>query len=239
MTFRLAAPRVLGLAVALVVITQGSSCGRAEPASRAPARGDTVGSTGATAAAPAAAPADSAARSTADRARVRGDSGAGAWMVMVSDFQCPYCKMWHDSTQGAIEREYVTTGKLRLAYVNFPLPSHKNAWPAAEAAMCAGAQGKFWAMHDALFAEQERWSRLSSPEAFFDTLAVRAGVDSGALRRCVSSGVMRPLIQADFDRSSSAGINSTPTFIVGDSVIEGAYPVARFRAVIDAALAKR
>jgi len=239
MTSRLAAPRVLGLAAVLVVIAQGSSCGRTEPAAREPTRTAGVGDAGAAAAAPTGAPADSVARGTADRARVRGDSGAGAWMVMVSDFQCPYCKMWHDSTEGSIEREYVRTGKLRLAYVNFPLPSHKNAWPAAEVAMCAGAQGKFWAMHDALFAEQARWSRLGSPEAFFDTLAVRAGVDSGALRRCVSSGVMRPLIQADFDRSSSAGINSTPTFIVGDSVIEGAYPVARFRTVIDAALAKK
>ncbi|HMH86433.1 MAG TPA: thioredoxin domain-containing protein, partial [Gemmatimonadaceae bacterium] len=85
----------------------------------------------------------------ADLARIQGSASAPVWVIEVSDFQCPYCKQWHDQTYAAFRDQYVNTGKVRLAYVNFPLASHVHAWPAAESAMCAGAQGKFWQMHDA------------------------------------------------------------------------------------------
>src|SRR3954452_15584930 len=90
----------------------------------------------------------------ADLARIQGSPTAPLWVIEVSDFQCPYCKQWHDQTYNTFLNQYVKTGKVRLAYVNFPLQSHAHAWPAAEAAMCAGAQGKFWAMHDPLFTTQ-------------------------------------------------------------------------------------
>src|SRR6478735_1170872 len=86
----------------------------------------------------------------ADLARIQGSPTAPLWVIEVSDFQCPYCKQWHDQTYNAFVDQFVKTGKVRLAYVNFPLQSHVHAWPAAEAAMCAGAQGRFWPMHDAL-----------------------------------------------------------------------------------------
>jgi protein-disulfide isomerase len=238
-------PRALRRAALLLLAAGATACGRKEESPREPtpahaANASSAGQDGAaTQPTASASPADSAARTAADRARVRGDSAARVWVVMISDFQCPYCKMWQDSTASRVVDEYVRTGKVRLAYINFPLPSHQNAWPSAQAAMCAGAQGKFWAMHDALFATQDRWSGMTSPEPLFDSLATSAGVDAKAMRQCVGSNVMRPLIQADLDRSSRAGVNSTPTFLVGDSVIAGAYPIDRFRTVIDAALAKQ
>jgi protein-disulfide isomerase len=175
-------------------------------------------------------------RARADRARIRGDSAAPVWLVMVSDFQCPYCRMWHDSTYHVLDREYVQTGKVRMAYLNYPLPSHRHAWPAAEASMCAGVQGKFWEMHDLIFDTQAEWTPLASAEAYFDSLATRAGANAAELRKCVRSGTVRALVQADLDRSAASGVSSTPTFIVGDSVIEGAHPAERFRRVLDAAL---
>src|SRR5204863_2147972 len=93
----------------------------------------------------------------ADLARIQGSSTAPLWVIEVSDFQCPYCKQWHDQTYNAFIDRYVKTGKVRLAYVNFPLGIHAHAFPAAEAAMCAGVQNKFWPMHDSLFAAQGRW----------------------------------------------------------------------------------
>ena len=89
----------------------------------------------------APAPADSIS-DRADRGRILGDSTAAIWIIMASDFQCPFCKQWHDSTFGKLTQEYVRTGKVRLAYMNYPLPQHKNAMPAAEASMCAAVQGK-------------------------------------------------------------------------------------------------
>ena len=160
-------------------------------------------------------------------------------MIEVSDFQCPYCKRWHDETWAALEAKYVRTGKLRVAFFNLPLPSHRNAWPAAEAAMCAAAQQKFWPYHDSLFVAQPRWSELAAPDSMFRRFAVAVGADTAQWNRCTASHATRPLIQGDKDRVTGAGVSSTPTFFVGDTVIEGAYPLADFERAIDAQLAKK
>src|SRR5918999_4616404 len=69
----------------------------------------------------------------ADAARIQGSASAPVWVVEVSDFQCPFCKTWHDSVYRALRREFVEPGTVRLAYINYPLPTHANALPAAEA----------------------------------------------------------------------------------------------------------
>jgi protein-disulfide isomerase len=174
----------------------------------------------------------------ADRGRVMGDTTAALWVVMASDFQCPFCKIWHDSTMGSVVQSYVKTGKVRLAYINFPLGQHRNAAPAAEAAMCASVQGKFWAMHDSLFARQERWGELPNAIPMFDTLATRVGVAMPAWRKCMSTHATAALIQADRDRGAAAGVGSTPTFFIGTRRLAGAVPFAEMRAAIDGELAK-
>jgi protein-disulfide isomerase len=171
----------------------------------------------------------------ADLARIQGSASAPVWVIEVSDFQCPFCKQWHDQTYAALRDQYVKTGKVRLAYVNFPLGSHIHAWPAAESAMCAAAQGKFWEMHDGLFATQGRWERLGSPAAVYDSLAHANGLDMSRWRDCVNSGMMKPLIQADHDRASKAGVGATPSFIIGDKILAGAQPIEELRKAIDSA----
>lgn len=178
--------------------------------------------------------------SAADRGRIRGSASAPVWLIEVSDFQCPFCKQWHDASFAAIDSEYVKTGKVRLAYLNFPLSSiHPNARAAAEAAMCASVQGKFWQLHESLFATQARWEGQSNPLPTFDSLAVAAGVDAPAWRNCMTTHATARLIDADRDRSRSAGVQSTPTFFIGDRKLEGAYPTDSFRVAIDSALARK
>jgi protein-disulfide isomerase len=174
----------------------------------------------------------------ADLARIQGSPNAPLWVIEVSDFQCPYCKQWHDETYPAFRDEFVRTGKVRLAYVNFPLAQHQYAWPAAEAAMCAGAQGKFWQMHDALFSTQTTWEALPSPATFFDSLARAQGVDDDRWRQCVQSGKMKTWIQADHDRAQGAGAASTPSFMIGDRLLVGAQPIEELRRAIDSAMTK-
>jgi protein-disulfide isomerase len=174
----------------------------------------------------------------ADLARIQGSPAAPIWVIEVSDFQCPFCKQWHDETYQVFRDEFVRTGKVRLAYVNFPLAQHQYAWPAAESAMCAGAQGKFWEMHDALFNTQSRWEALPSPTAFFDSLARAQGVDVARWRQCVQSGKMKAWIQADHDRAQTAKVASTPSFIIGDKLLVGAQPIEEIRRAIDSALVK-
>ena len=175
----------------------------------------------------------------ADLARIRGAETAPVWLVEISDFQCPFCKQWHDETFAKIDQEYVKTGKVRMAYLNFPLTRiHKNAQVAAEAAMCAGVQGKFWELHSSLFQSQPRWAESKTPVVVFDSLARAAGVELKAWDRCMTSHATAKLIEADRDRSAKAGVESTPTFFVGDRALAGAYPVDTFRVAIDQALAK-
>lgn len=174
----------------------------------------------------------------ADLARIQGSATAPVWVIEVSDFQCPYCRQWHEQTYAAFRDEMVKTGKVRLAYVNFPLESHVYAWPAAESAMCAGAQGKFWPMHDALFATQPRWQSMSAPTPVFDSLAQSNGLDMQRWRECLQSGKMKPLIEADRDRASRAGANATPTFLIGDKILAGAQSLDELRRAVDSALVK-
>jgi len=176
--------------------------------------------------------------SRADKSRIQGSATAPIWLVEVSDFQCPFCKMWHDSTYETIKKEFVASGQVRMAYVNYPIASHANAVPAATAAMCAAEQDKFWQMHDALFSSQDQWAGLPDASATLESLAQKVGVNVPRWRECVKSGVMQRLIFADRQRGTSSGVNSTPSFFIGDEVIRGAAGAPDFRAAIKKARAK-
>ena len=180
---------------------------------------------------------DTALLRKADLGRIVGDSAAKVIVLEISDFQCPFCKGFHDSTYAALRAAYVDNGKARLAYVNLPLRMHQNAWPAAEAAMCASAQGRFWTMHDSLFNAQPRWGTIAKPDTMFSRFARSMSLNAAAFDGCQSSHATRPMIASDADRASSAGISATPAFIIGDSVLSGAYPFPDFKRVIDANLA--
>ncbi|MDX2183540.1 MAG: thioredoxin domain-containing protein [Gemmatimonadaceae bacterium] len=179
------------------------------------------------------------AMAAADRGRIQGSDSAKLWIIVMSDFQCPFCKRWHDETDAVIRRDYVNTGKAKLAFINFPLRSHKNAVPTAEAAMCAAAQGKFWPYHDALFATQERWSGMADPSPLLDELAAKtAGLDVAAHRTCRSERQMKLLVESDLQRGVSAGVSGTPAFVIGTQSLGGALPAAEFVRVIEQELQK-
>jgi protein-disulfide isomerase len=195
------------------------------------------------AAAPPAAPAFDLART--DKARLAGSESAKVWFIMGSDFECPYCKAFHDETWPRIEQEYVKTGKLRVAFMNFPMnlkapPMHPRSVPSAEVAMCAGAQDKFWQMHDSLFASQDRWARVPNPTPVWESLAQSLGLDMTAWRNCLSSHATRTQVEQDFSRMAQVGVTGTPSFVIGDSLaVVGAAPFEEFRKAIDAALARK
>jgi protein-disulfide isomerase len=215
--------------LALVALAAVNACskGNAEPAKAPPVPTTTA----------SAVPGRDAEVEAADRGRILGAAAAPVWMLVVSDFQCPYCKTWHDNSFAEIKKNYVDTGKLRVAYVNFPLRIHPNAVPAANAAMCASAQGKFWETQDKIFDTQDKWKDISNPAAYFDSLAVSTGVDAAKQKACASSGKMKALVDGDVERYSRVGVQSTPTFYVGARIILGAQPTPEFRRVIDSVLA--
>jgi protein-disulfide isomerase len=174
----------------------------------------------------------------ADESRIAGNATAKVWVLIVSDFQCPYCKDWHDSVSKPFQREFVATGKVRLAYVHFPLRQHANAVPAAEASMCAGAQGKFWEYHDRLFATVGTWGTHPAPQQLFFSLARELKLDSTQFATCLSEGLMRPMVQADYQRGVQMNVRSTPTFFVGSTMIPGVASLQALRSAVNQAVPK-
>ena len=180
---------------------------------------------------------DSALVAAADRSRILGDSAAPLWIVIVSDFQCPFCKVWHDQTFPALKKDFVDNGRVRLAYLNLPLDQHQHARTTAEMAMCAGAQGRFWEFHDALFDTQNAWSGLPPGTTYFDSVAATAKVDRPRLNECMKAHTMQSIVEADYQRAIEAKVRSTPTFFIGNDIrLAGAVSIDMMRDSITKAL---
>jgi protein-disulfide isomerase len=166
--------------------------------------------------------------------RSKGRLTAPVTIYEMSDFQCPYCRDFALNTLPALEREYIATGKVRLVFIVFPMQNiHPNAMAAAEVALCAAHENKFWPVHDALFAKQPDWAPLKDPKAYLLALADSAGGVSGAVRQCVDSGSGRDAVEVDIAAAQRTGAHSTPTFYIEGGLIEGDAPAAVFRQVLD------
>ena len=173
----------------------------------------------------------------AEESRMKGAPSAPVTIVEVSDFQCPYCRQFAEQTWAQLDSAYVRTGKVRFLFVHYPLPNHRQAFAASKAALCAGVQGKFWEMHDRIFAAQREWSGQADASQRFARMAVGLGVDAGQWRDCMDNDRVAALIISDIMRASSA-VEGTPTFILnGQKAVSGALSFADLSREIDAFLA--
>jgi len=118
--------------------------------------------------------------------------------------------------------------KVRFVYKDFPLPSHPNAQKAAEAARCAGDQGKYWEMHDLMFADI---GALSVPQ--LKQGAAKLRLDQAAFDQCLDSGKHEAVVRADYAGGEKLGVNSTPTMYINGRPLIGAQPYEAFKQVID------
>jgi protein-disulfide isomerase len=136
-----------------------------------------------------------------------------------------------EPTLAELEKRYGR--KLRVVWKNYPLPLHDNAEPAAEAAMAAAAQGKFWPMHDKLFENNTALDRAS-----LESYAKALGLDLSRFKADLDAQRYKDQIQSDTSEGQAVGVNGTPAIFINGRKIAGAYPLATFRAVADAELAK-
>jgi protein-disulfide isomerase len=172
--------------------------------------------------------------------RARGSLTAPVTVYEMGDFQCPACKLFFDSTYPAIEKEYIATGKVRWIFINFPLTGlHANAEAAAEFAMCAAKQGKFWPTHDRLYNSQQTWTPLQDPGQFFLAQTTMLGLKRDQMVSCLQSGTARAEVKSDAAGAVRAGATSTPTFYIEGGLMAGAYPIGAFRQVFDSILKVR
>jgi protein-disulfide isomerase len=155
--------------------------------------------------------------------RAKGRPGAPVTVYEMADFQCPACRLFTLTVFPAIEREFVASGKVRWVYINLPLTSiHPNAVAAAEVAMCAARQGRFWQTHDLLYQQQDEWAGLAQPRQKLVALAQRSGADRAKLLSCLASGSARKEVESDSRLAARAGGRSTPSFYIEGGLMEGA-----------------
>lgn len=151
-----------------------------------------------------------------------------------ADFQCPACARFWVLTFPDIEARLIQTGRVRWVFHDRPLGGlHRFSHMAAHAAACGDEQGRFWSMHDQLFANQGAWSAQGNPERSFRDYARAAGLDVSQYDDCMQSGRFRARIQAEAEAADNLGITSTPTFVIGRTRIPGALPYDDFKRAID------
>ena len=160
----------------------------------------------------------------ADGDPVSGPAGAAVEIVEFSDFQCPFC----ERLTGTLDRLKAEYGDdVRLVFKDYPLPNHAQAFKAAEAGLCANAQGRFWELHDAMFSQQD--------ELEVDDLKRHAGelgLDQAAFDACLDSGRFAEQVNADLRYGQAIGVQSTPTVFINGRAVMGAAPYSVFDEIV-------
>jgi len=187
-----------------------------------------------------ASPVDSTLPKVQSNGYVMGSASAPVEIVEFGDFECPQCARFATLTEPDVRTRLVDKGIVRLRYIDFPLAMHRNTWPASRAAACADEQGKFWAMHDALFQTQDQWNgeATSNPTGFFKQLAGQLGLNQQQFNQCVDSKKTQAKIQAHEQLAIQRQIKATPSFVIGGKIVEGATPYDEFKTLVDSALAR-
>jgi protein-disulfide isomerase len=175
----------------------------------------------------------------------RGEAGASLAIIEYADFECPFCRRFEHDTWPQIRETYIKTGKVKYFYRDFPLPFHEHSTSAAQAARCAGEQGKFWEMHDSLFEEA---AALTSADV--QRRAGALGIDVTQFNSCLHASRPGGTVQKSVAEATQMQVSGTPTFLIGTiapngdivnvrQTMVGAYPFEAFKEKIEPLLANK
>lgn len=175
---------------------------------------------------------------------IKGDPSAPVTIIEFSDYQCPFCKAFYDRVLPSLDKEYISTGKVRLVFRDFPLDFHKNAFPAAIAANCSGEGGKYWEMHNFLF---ENPGKLDSSSMI--AAAREFGLNREKFEKCLNDKKNEAEIEKDLRDGGLYGVRGTPSFFIGKTsrnndamtglYLSGAQPFQVFKTEIEKLLADK
>lgn len=166
------------------------------------------------------------------KGEMRGPADAKVTIVAFSDYQCPFCSRGEESI-AEVMKAYPS--EVKLYFRDYPLPMHTDAPKAAEAAHCAKDQGKYWEMHDKLFANQKA---LKVED--LKTYAKEVGVsDAAKFAKCLDSGEKKHIVDESMEAGRKLNVNGTPAFFVNGILLSGAQPFEKFKQVIDEQLAAK
>lgn len=171
---------------------------------------------------------------------VIGSPDAPIEVTEFADFECPACGYFATLQEPYIRERLVQTGEIRFRFLDFPLEIHRNAVAAHNAAHCANEQGKFWEMHDAIYANQERWNGQATgdPRKVLREIATSVGVDEAKWTDCYDSGRMLPQIAANRAAGDQLQVRSTPSFKIGDQLTPGALTYDQMKEAVAAEKAR-
>jgi protein-disulfide isomerase len=160
-----------------------------------------------------------------------GAATAPITLVEFSDYQCPFCQR----VEPTLKRLRAAYGdKLRIVWKDFPLTQiHPQAFKAGEAAHCAGDQGKYWELHDVLFAKQ---SELQADD--LKRHALQLGLNADSFNQCLDSSKYGERVRDGLSEGTALGVNSTPTIFINGRRLSGAQPYEVFAAIIEEELAR-
>ena len=164
-------------------------------------------------------------------APIKGAKDALVTIVQFSDFQCPFCSRVNPTLE-QLTKDY--GDDISVTFRHNPLPFHNNAEPASEAAMAAHAQGKFWQMHDKLFANQQSLDRAS-----LEKHAQDLGLNMAKFKADLDASKYKSTIEAETKEGQAVGVNGTPAVFINGRKISGAYPFETFKKIADEELAKK
>jgi protein-disulfide isomerase len=176
-------------------------------------------------------------RRDAGDSRAMGEVDAPVVMVSYSDFQCPFCGKFARDTEPALIERYVDEGTLRIEWRDFPYLGPESE-TAARAGWAAGAQGKFWAFHDAMFADQQPPNSGKLTPAYLTGVAEKVGLDVARFRKDMTSKEASSAVQRDFVEGQRIGVTGTPAFLVNGMPVMGAQPTDVFVELIEQAEAQ-
>jgi protein-disulfide isomerase len=186
---------------------------------------------------PTAAPAIDMASIATRANNTQGDAKAPVEVIEFSDFQCPFCKRFHDQVETRIINDYVKTGKITLSYKHFAFLGDESRW-AGQAAECAADVNRFWDFHELLFTHQQGENSGGFTKDNLINLAKQINVDSPAFESCLKDDKTLDRVQADTTEGNKLGVRGTPTFIIAGKLVVGAQPYEAFQVAIDEALKK-
>ena len=157
-----------------------------------------------------------------------GDPDAPVTIIEYTDYQCPFCQRHSQETMPQLVTEMIETGRVYYVLKDFPLDQlHPDARAAAVAARCAGEQGAYWEMHDAIFTAQSRWAGQGATQVLSE-IAAEVGLDVGRYNECVGSGKYDDAVQANLEEGAALGVQGTPAFFINGFPVSGAQPFELF-----------
>jgi protein-disulfide isomerase len=176
-------------------------------------------------------------RTVAAQGRTLGSENARVTVDEYSDFQCPYCARAAQLMDPNIEQDYVADGRVKLVFHPLALIGQESLW-AADAAECANEQGRFWDYHDKLFDSQHGENQGAFSIDNLKRFAEELSLDTQAFNQCLDSGRYEDLVKTETQDALNKGVNSTPTFIIGDQTVAGPGSYDDLKTVIEAELRK-